>query len=376
MGTVNTKSNHPHGKTFQWILSDTSPMHEGGASLVSWLLNGSGVYWIRGKAASGKSTLMKLIARSPKTKEMLTIWAGRNQLLTASFYFWNIGTTEQRSHSGLLRSLLLSLLQRNRSLIQRTMSEIYGEISQGFRSSNSPQKTNPPSDVEVKVGFLRLVQNLPPAVKVCLFIDGLDEYEGDVPDLLKLLLATASENFKMIVSSRPIPSCITALKNYPHLRLEFLTRSDILLYTEQSLLPHPNAKHLLQENTTAVTRLVQEVANRSDGVFLWVTLVVKLLLKALDKNDSTGELRELLDTLPRDLELLYKHMMDRMTEPHRKDASWYMQMTLRSIEVQTGYRLNLAQCWLAERYSEESSAALIRANGASGRSPVWNDRME
>jgi len=256
------------------------------------------------------------------------------------------------------------------------MSEIYGEISQGFRSSNSPQKTNPPSDVEVKVGFLRLVQNLPPAVKVCLFIDGLDEYEGDVPDLLKLLLATASENFKMIVSSRPIPSCITALKNYPHLRLEFLTRSDILLYTEQSLLPHPNAKHLLQENTTAVTRLVQEVANRSDGVFLWVTLVVKLLLKALDKNDSTGELRELLDTLPRDLELLYKHMMDRMTEPHRKDASWYMQMTLRSIEVQTGYRLNLAQCWLAERYSEESSAALIRANGASGRSPVWNDRME
>jgi hypothetical protein len=123
----------PHEETFQWILSDTSPMHEGGASLVSWLLNGSGVYWIRGKAAFGKSTLMKLI-------EMLTVWAGKNQLLTASFYFWNIGTIEQRSQSGLLRSSLLSLLQRNRSLIEQTMSEIYGEISQGFRSSISLPK--------------------------------------------------------------------------------------------------------------------------------------------------------------------------------------------------------------------------------------------
>jgi hypothetical protein len=225
-----------HEATFKWIFSESSIVHDGGENLASWLRNGSGIFWIRGKAASGKSTLMKFIAAAEKTEEILATWAGKSRLLVDSFYFWNIGTDEQKSQLGLLRSVLLSVLRANRTLIQQTIPEVYyDEIKQAVRLNGSPENTKSLSLHEVKAAFLKFARNLPAHLKVCLLIDGLDEYEGYVPDLLSLLQCVVSENFKMIVSSRPESPCVAALKDYPHLRLEVLTRPDIMSYTKARL---------------------------------------------------------------------------------------------------------------------------------------------
>lgn len=45
-----------HRKTFRWILEDL-PKND----FVKWLQSGAGLYWINGKAGSGKSTLMRFI---------------------------------------------------------------------------------------------------------------------------------------------------------------------------------------------------------------------------------------------------------------------------------------------------------------------------
>lgn len=58
-----------HRETFEWIYED----HR--LKLVPWLENGRGVYWITGKAGSGKSTLMKfLFEDSSCTIENSTEW--------------------------------------------------------------------------------------------------------------------------------------------------------------------------------------------------------------------------------------------------------------------------------------------------------------
>ena len=49
--------------TFQWIWEDRTLSEEPWSNFVEWLESDSRLYWITGKAGSGKSTLMKFICQ-------------------------------------------------------------------------------------------------------------------------------------------------------------------------------------------------------------------------------------------------------------------------------------------------------------------------
>ena len=61
---------------------------------------------------------MKYLSDNPKVVENLQAWAGDTKLVTASFYFWNAGNSMQKSHEGLLQSLLFEVLRKCPSLIK------------------------------------------------------------------------------------------------------------------------------------------------------------------------------------------------------------------------------------------------------------------
>lgn len=85
-----------HRGTYKWLFDDihgSTPW----PSFVEWLQHGSDVYWINGKAASGKSTLMRFICGHNTTSKLLKQWAAPLPLVIAKFYFWISGTLEQRS---------------------------------------------------------------------------------------------------------------------------------------------------------------------------------------------------------------------------------------------------------------------------------------
>ena len=89
-------------------------------SFSDWLRSGTGVYWISGKAGSGKSTLMSHICIAEnleKRNAMLQSWAGEKYLLTPTFYFWNAGSPLQKQVDGLLRSLIYQMICESRGLI-------------------------------------------------------------------------------------------------------------------------------------------------------------------------------------------------------------------------------------------------------------------
>lgn len=73
-----------------------------------------------------------------------------------------------------------------------------------------------------------ITQDIVP-MKLCIFIDGLDEYEGDEMDLIKLFGKGAiSPHVKICVSSRPHVAFTEAfLPLTPALALHDLTKSDI-----------------------------------------------------------------------------------------------------------------------------------------------------
>ena len=55
------------------------------------------MFWVSGKAGSGKSTLMKYLKSDPDTESNLWAWANGPKLVTASYFFWNAGTDMQKS---------------------------------------------------------------------------------------------------------------------------------------------------------------------------------------------------------------------------------------------------------------------------------------
>ncbi len=85
--------------------------------LWKWLESGHGVYWINGKAGSGKSTLMNHICSYNRRLELLQEWSSHRRLLTPSFFFWNSGSRQQKTIDGLLRSLIYQMLNECRQLI-------------------------------------------------------------------------------------------------------------------------------------------------------------------------------------------------------------------------------------------------------------------
>jgi hypothetical protein len=100
-----------HANTFHWIFENQLANGEP-ITFMNWLENDSGVFWITGKPGSGKTTLMKYLWNQKATHSALQKWCRGERLATASFYFWNSGTVMQRSLDGLLRTILIQVLDQ------------------------------------------------------------------------------------------------------------------------------------------------------------------------------------------------------------------------------------------------------------------------
>ena len=110
-----------NSETFDWIFRPTSRTMVprcGTVRFPEWLRSGDAVFWVSGKAGSGKSTLMKYLKSDPDTDSNLWAWANGSKLVTASYFFWNAGTDMQKSQEGLLQSLLHEVLRKCPELTQ------------------------------------------------------------------------------------------------------------------------------------------------------------------------------------------------------------------------------------------------------------------
>ncbi|OCK73095.1 hypothetical protein K432DRAFT_450053 [Lepidopterella palustris CBS 459.81] len=165
-----------HSSTFKWALE---PQGEGVEwdDFPQWLQSGSGIYWVSGKAGDGKSTLMKYLWSELQTKKFLKKWAAECPLILASFFLWNLGTTEQ-SHWMMWRE-----------------------------ARGSDERPTLHSPAEMREAFNMIGGGRVGTRKFCIFIDGLDEYAGNYVDGVAFVRTlVANPNVKIVVSSRPVPA--------------------------------------------------------------------------------------------------------------------------------------------------------------------------
>lgn len=105
-----------HPETFKWASRESTGGNASWPNLATWLKNRNGLYWISGKPGSGKSTLTKHIYDDDRTRLYLSDWTQTGMstsipLTIAIFFFWNSGTSEQKSQVGMLRAHLFKSLK-------------------------------------------------------------------------------------------------------------------------------------------------------------------------------------------------------------------------------------------------------------------------
>ena len=293
-----------HKATLEWSLKAAANTIAHSGSLHRWLLSNDGLFWVSGKPGSGKSTFMKYIADSPATKKLLQNWSRRREPLVVAHYFTIYGTPIQRSLEGLLRSLLHGILKAEPRLIKKLFPGGHNEANEQIRWTQN----------ELQSLLQRVAEEGDLDVKICFFVDGLDEYTGDHMDICQTLKRLSqSPSIKMCLSSRPWNVFEDALGDMPEAKLYMheLTQRDIRKYTESVLCSHPRWRILEEEESHGSSQsLVEEVVSRSNGVFLWVTLVIRVLREGLTNDDSLSDLQRRLSGLPSDLGPFFRHILE------------------------------------------------------------------
>ncbi|KAL8871949.1 MAG: hypothetical protein Q9198_007304 [Flavoplaca austrocitrina] len=274
--------------SYDWIFDeprkdrvDDTPLWD---DFARWLKSGHGLYWINGKAGSGKSTLMNHICTHTRRLELLREWCTTPQLLTPAFFFWNSGNHFQKSIDGLLRSLLHQMLTQYRDLLR------------------------------------------------CLGNEPSDEFEGPINTVIKMITDLADQtHVKVCVSSRPLLVFERAFGGKQGLSLEDLTFDVIREYAEDKLSKLIQERVSLDESERYQAQdLLDGIVRQANGVFLWVVVAIKDVREGLQEAASMNELSRMIKSLPSELEELYIRILSRIKPVYKRDAVRYLQLVLHS----------------------------------------------
>ncbi|EGP85483.1 uncharacterized protein MYCGRDRAFT_14031, partial [Zymoseptoria tritici IPO323] len=318
-----------HHDTFDWMFEP------GSSPIQDWANSPRGIFWINGKAGSGKSTLMKYISGNRKTKALLREWALQVRLTIVDIYFWYLGTDLQKSEEGLLKSMLYQILHDSREPLPVACPNRWVSVRKAIETADVREldlhldaASVPWTCFELRAALDRVAECTSDR-RFAFFIDGLDEYDADQTALIKLIQKLArNPNFKFCVSSRPWNVFVNAFTSHQDMFiLEELTRNDIWKYVHAELAPN-----VLNENQSELELLCAEVVDKAQGVFLWVFLAVRSLKEGLEENDDIRILRQRLQELPADLEEYFDVILSRVHKVYRNLTATALYILHRAVQ--------------------------------------------
>ncbi|KAM0718815.1 hypothetical protein Q7P37_005887 [Cladosporium fusiforme] len=358
-----------YNQTFNWIFEDDkSPFR-------TWLASSSEIFWVSGKAGSGKSTLMKFLVNHGQTKNILRSWAGSQRLVCASYFFWNSGTITQRSHLGLMQSLLYQVLRQCPELIPFASTRRWDE------GESLDIRFDAWSRAEVSSAIRNIMSQGQLRSRFCFFIDGLDEYAdeaaGDHYQLIQDLDSLArSTEVKLCVSSRPWTVFADHYQNKDdlHFVLQDLTSEDMYKYVKGMLAEDKRFRDLATREPQAID-LVAQVRDRAEGVFLWVFLVVRSLLKGLNQHDDTHELERRLAEIPSSLDAYFRKIFDSIEPCYRQEATRAFQLAAIYMPLPLWVFLHIPQELSDPEYAVKAVITQIDASGVNAMRKKAQDNV-
>ncbi|ODA80859.1 hypothetical protein RJ55_03819 [Drechmeria coniospora] len=151
-------------------------------------------------------------------------------------------------------------------------------------------------------------------MSICLFVDGLEEFDGDHLALTHFFknigLGEHGKGVKICPSSRQWAVFADAFTDVvPQLRLQDLTYSDMHGYVRHRLRANSDIGRLLERKPEAGDMLIKVAVERSDGVFLWLRLAVDTMMDDFNSLLGISNLFANLERLPSHLDGLFAHLL-------------------------------------------------------------------
>ena len=178
--------------------------------------------------------------------------------------------------------------------------------------------------------LLNLLKHSPIPLAICLFIDGLDEFEGQEDTVIGMIGDLADQtHVKVCVSSRPLLAFEEAFSEKPSLRLQDLTFETIREYAEFKLSkPIQNYVSPNKYDRTQAGDLVNRIVSRADGVFLWAVIAIRDLYDGLQGIANIDELVQTLESLPSELGSLFMLILQRIKPVFKRDGAYFLQVAM------------------------------------------------
>ena len=307
--------------------------------------------WLEGKPGSGKSTLAKFMVkelekvpslrqarqRSPSQERNPSHnsphkgneeWIFNNPTdksdIVARFYYSFRGGNMQTSHELMLRSIVYQIWSKNSrlfSLIRDRYQKLKGEVSEA-----SEQKSLwGYNDLKwVLESLCRADFDL----RVFIIVDGMDESNDNKRvDILQFLLGLAPPDLKsscivkVFIASRPGNDINSRLRLVPHhIKLQEVNEEDIRVVVEGWVKRMVSEGECEEETLLGVKDYIMKY---SDGVFMWVTLVLRDLEQYIDNGGYTIlTLDTRLRSFPKELggkNGFYRTMVDSLVDKYKDD---------------------------------------------------------
>ena len=311
-----------HKKTFHWLFDPSI------VSFSEWLSEESSkkqpIYWVQGKPGSGKLTLMKFAMRDRRMAELLAS-SGHPHWNFAAFFFHDRGSEVQKTLGGMLQELLHSVLGQIPALSQFIIP-CYLELvrSQRTRAPNWDAET-------LKTAMLSIIEQRKVHLQLFLLLDALDEHHGDndlLASFLKKLVDKADGNcvtLKVSLASRSWTIFQQHFGACPGFSIHDHTRQDISTYIKDRLEPS-RAVGEPHTDQPGRRRVVDLVADKALGVFIWVRLVVDLLSKGVRDGTPYSALEEQVNKIPQELKDLYADTLRRIEPEYSSEAYIMLQI--------------------------------------------------
>ncbi|KAI2847930.1 hypothetical protein CBS147343_7676 [Aspergillus niger] len=278
-----------HAKTCKWLLEKQE--------YVDWLDSKHfpehcGFLWIKGKAGSGKSTMMKFAFQQADAKV-------NADTKVISFFFNARGENLEKSTLGMYRSLLVQLLDKVPEL-----QLLLDEIVAGRGGEDYPWSLE-----MLQHTFRQSISRLGGRRVIC-FIDALDECEEEQVRAMIDFIQSLGEH---AISSRVQLHVCFSSRHYPHIIIE---KGLELILEDQEGHADDITRYLHSElkigRSKQAEEIRREIHEKASGIFLWMVLVVQILNREYQRG-RLHALRKRLREIPAKLGDLFKDILTRDT---------------------------------------------------------------
>ncbi|KAL8308112.1 hypothetical protein RB593_006439 [Gaeumannomyces tritici] len=280
-----------HRKTCKWFLTVPEYIDWQGEAKMT---ESNGVLWIKGKAGTGKSTLMKYLLEGAKK--------GLGGSRVVSFFFHARGDELEKSTVGMYRHLIIQILQK---MNENDLTAIWKRFIED--SGLEDPAASPHWTVDLLKDLFRAAV-LAPGHRLTCFVDALDECdESEIRDMLDFFTELGELSLSQ---GAPFRACFSS-RHYPHITVDkcLELNLDVQSGHERDIVSYLETELKIGKSKTA-NEVRAEMLKSASGIFMWAVLVTQILNREFDRGNIHA-LKKKLKEIPKDLHTLFESILTR-----------------------------------------------------------------